>query len=180
MPNWVMDVSDCVTQSLSSEEVEVPELDIDPRALLASKSSKICYGVSNTGLYTNRQKIGSSTYIASADNVTDTFVQDKGRSKKHISDEQNRSSFVFDPVVGVIPRETRDLWFESSKSSNRSPISSMKSVESVRPDSSVDKTIASAITDKSIVKKMRVLPPVRYSNVDSSSRSVGPIVEYAT
>lgn len=169
MPNWVMDVSDCVTQSLSSDEAELPELDIDPRALLASKSSNISDGVSNTGLYTNKQKLGSSsTFSGCENNITNSSNQARRCNNQNMLDELKQSSFVFDPVFGVIPRETRDLWFASVKSSSnsnsRTPITS---IMSALLDSSVDNTTKNAYTDKSVSKKLRVLPPVRYSNVDS-------------
>ena len=172
-----MDVSDCVTQSLSADETELPELDIDPRALLASQSSQVYDGISNTGLFTNQQKIGTSKYSTCENNLTNSLVKETTHTNQNLSDELKQSSFVFDPVVGVIPRETRDLWFESAKSTSRIPISSDMSVNSMPLDSSVDRTISSAVTDKSVTKKMRVLPPVRYSNIDSTSRSVGHIVE---
>ena len=185
MPNWVMDVSDCVTQSLSPDEAELPELDIDPRALLASKSSNICDGVSNTGLYTNKQKIGkSNTFSECENNITDNSNQARRCNNQNILDELKQSSFVFDPVFGVIPRETRDLWVASVKSNSSSNSNSKTPITSVMselPDSSVDNTSKNAYTDKSVSKKLRVLPPVRYSNVDSSSsRSVTPLVSRAT
>ena len=171
MPNWVMNVSDCVTQSLSSDEAELPELDIDPRALLASESLSLCDGVSNTRLYTNKQKVGrSSASIGCEDNVTDNSDQARRRNNQNMSDELKQSSYVFDPVVGVIPRETRDLWCASvkSNSNSRTPITS---IMSVLFDSSVDKSIRKTYTDKSLFKKLRVLPPVRYSYVDTVAPS---------
>ena len=167
MPNWVMDVSDCVTQSLSSDEAELPELDIDPRALLASKASSICDGVSNTGLYTNKQKLGrNSTFSGCENNITNSSDQAHRRNNQNVSNELKRSSFVFDPVVGVIPRETRDLWCASvkSNSNSRTPITS---IMSMLLDSSADQTIKNTYTDTSVSNKLRVLPPVRYSNVDT-------------
>jgi hypothetical protein len=171
MPNWVIDVSDCVTQSLSSDEEELPELDVDPRALLASKSSKICDRVSSSDvcgarvLDASKQKIGNSTGSACESNAIDTTVLGSKHNNQNISRNLTQSTFVFDPAFGVIPRETRDLWSESAKNNSRKSISPMKSVDSTLLDSSADRTSASAVTDKSIVKKMRVLPPVRYSTV---------------
>ena len=171
MPNWVMDVSDCVTQSLSSDEAELPELDIDPRALLASKASSICDGVSNTGLYTNKQKLGrNSTFSGCENNITNCSDQAHRRNDQNVASELKQSSFVFDPVVGVIPRETRDLWFASVKSNSNSHSNSrtpITSIMSVLLDSSVDQTVKNTYTDTSGSKKLRVLPPVRYSNVDT-------------
>ena len=175
MPNWVMNVSDCVTRSLSSDEADLPELDIDPRALLASKSFSLCDGVSNTGLHTNKQKIGrSSSSSGCEDNVTNSSDQARRRNNQNMSDELKQSSFVFDPVVGVIPRETRDLWFacvnsnSHSHSKSRTPITS---IMSVLLDSSVVKSINNTFPDKNLSKKLRILPPVRYSYVDTVAPS---------
>jgi hypothetical protein len=170
MPNWVIDVSDCVTQSLSSDEVELPELDVDPRALLVSKSSKISDRVSSNVcgarvLDAGKQQIGNSTGSACQSNAIDTTVHGSMHNNQNISRNLTQSTFVFDPAFGVIPRETRDLWSESAKNNSRKSISPMISVNSTLLDSSADKTSASAVTDNSIVKKMRVLPPVRYSTV---------------
>lgn len=171
MPNWVIDVSDCVTQSLSSDEVELPELDIDPRALLASKSSKICDRVSNNDVCgarvvdATKQKIGNNIGSARENNAIDTTVHRSKHNNQNISRNLTQSTFVFDSAFGVIPRETRDLWSESAKNNGRKSISPTISVNSALLDSSADRAIANTVTDKSIVKKMRVLPPVRYSTV---------------
>ena len=171
MPNWVIDVSDCVTQSLSSDELELPELDVDPRALLASKSSEICDRVSNRDVCgarvvdASKQKIGDSTGSACENNVINTTAQESRRNNQNISRNLKQSTFVFDPAFGVIPRETRDLWSESAKNNSRKSISPTISVGNALLDSSADRISASAVNDKSIVKKMRVLPPVRYSTV---------------
>ena len=147
MPIWILDVSNSVVQSLSSDDSDVPGLEMDPGAasLFKTKNTENTEDLADQDIYTE-SKTESRTESATESrtesrrvsvNSTEvsnlgegSFTDTNGNGTKGSNDRNDhinkrvsiisslgQSCHVFDPVLGVIPRETRDLWM---KSKNRS------------------------------------------------------------
>lgn len=162
-----MDASERGTQSLSSEDLEPPELDLDLAAALIREK---CCAVSSNQLARddcledidshtdNEGKHADTTLIAQEP------VSERRRGYQQASDKSN-NSYVFDPVVGVILKETRDLWRESIKLYEQRLDSAI--LEKEHPDRSLmrgDELEPSAMT---LSQKRHCLPPVRFSKLST-------------
>ena len=168
MPNWVLDVSKSVVESLAIDDSELPALDIDPSAMPSSNMRASVFGLEwedhnredREDNYVKTMAIDSQTYD----------------SKQHHQERIVWSYHVFDPVLGVIPRETRDLWIQDNKTSLNSCTSSGSdfdregSKRKVRVHLESDPTIfADETTDADNCATedgfniRRSLPPVRFS-----------------
>ena len=148
MPIWILDVSNSVVQSLSSDDSDVPGLEMDPGAasLFKTKNTENTEDLADQDIYTEsktesrtesatesrtesrRVSVNSTEVINLGEgSCTDTTNGNGTKGSHDRNDHINKrvsiisslgqSCHVFDPVLGVIPRETRDLWM---KSKNRS------------------------------------------------------------
>lgn len=147
MPNWVLDVSKSVVESLAIDDSELPALDIDPSAMPSSNMRASVFGLEwedhnredREDNYVKTMAIDSQTYD----------------SKQHHQERIVWSYHVFDPVLGVIPRETRDLWTQGNKTFLDNESNPM-----LFADETTDEDNSTAAGG---FKIQRSLPPVRFS-----------------
>ena len=147
MPNWVLDVSKSVVESLAIDDSELPALDIDPSAMPSSNMRASVFGLEwedhnredREDNYVKTMAIDSQTYD----------------SKQHHQERIVWSYHVFDPVLGVIPRETRDLWTQCNKTFLDNESNPM-----LFADETTDEDNSTAAGG---FKIQRSLPPVRFS-----------------
>ena len=173
MPNWVLDVSKSVVESLSVDDSELPALDIDPGAMPSFNIRASCFG--SEWEDHNREDITRSH--CEDDCVTTMAIESQTyNTKQHHQGRIVWSYHVFDPVLGVIPRETRDLWIQDNKTSlnsctpSRSDCDREGSKRKVRVHLESNPTIFADETtdaDNSATEDgfniQRSLPPVRFS-----------------
>lgn len=138
---------------------------MDPRAALAlakQQASNIDRSAGSDDSHTMDAAINKSSSSFGKDEVVDDFPTRRKRSYLLLSDDPD--CYVFDSVVGVIPRETRDLWNEGIR------LASLKSVIYSRGTDVVDVVGGaveadnpSATLNANCVRQKRDLPPVRFS-----------------
>ena len=153
------DISDRVQQSLSTEDSEPPELDLDLAAALIREK---CYAVHSS--QPARDDCFEETDIhaengrrSAVGKVAEQPVLRRRRSYQQVSD----SGYVFDPVVGVILKETRDLWRESVKLAEEKLYSAVSETPQVDIPSTNGGESAPAVVTP--IQKRHILPPVRFS-----------------
>jgi hypothetical protein len=168
LPNWIIDASESVTHSLSSSDSEPPELELDPRAALAlakQQASKIerSDGYGDAAICQSISSYGK-------DESVDDISPRQNRSYLLLSDDPD--CYVFDSVVGVIPRETRDLWDKSIRLAKLKSVGAVTCVGSGvvdlvsgsnEGDENNDKGKPYLSVNSNSVPLKRNLPPVRFS-----------------
>ena len=175
MPHWVQDATKSAVKSLSIDDSELPALEIDPTAMSPISSRRDArtrskWEVDNTEDIICTQNRGD-------DAATQIFNSQTRSSKLHHQERIKWSCHVFDPVLGVIPRETRDLWVQGAKTSfsggdsqNRNDFNKEASSCKISTSSAKNYTLLAdeVAAENSIVieggsRKRRSLPPVRFS-----------------
>ena len=153
LPTWVIDVTESVAHSLSSDDSEVPELVLDPNAVLMYSAQTIVE-VSNDDEEVKENKVTKeiNREVHKEVNKEVNGSRSQGGQTVTVSVERHtthhpQSCHVFDPVLGVIPRETRDLWVQGLHSRSH-PVSGVSG--------------GAAVGEGQTVRK---LPPVRFSEM---------------